>query len=58
MDVKLADNELAFLAAKGDGDAFRALLERHYERVFRIAYRFSGKREDAENVAQSVDRVQ
>ena len=42
------------LAAKGDGDAFRALLERHYDRVFRIALRFSGRREDAEDVAQDV----
>lgn len=54
MDVKTDDNELAFLAAKGDGDAFRALLERHYDRVFRIALRFSGRREDAEDVAQDV----
>jgi len=54
LDVKLADNDLALLAAKGDGDAFRALLERHYDRVFRIALRFSGRREDAEDVAQDV----
>ena len=58
MDVKTADNatdnSLALLAARGDGDAFRALLERHYDRVFRIALRFSGKREDAEDVAQDV----
>ena len=54
MDVNVADNDLAMLAAKGDGDAFRALLERHYDRVFRIALRFSGKREDAEDVAQDV----
>ena len=54
MDVNVADNDLAMLAAKGDGDAFRALLERHYDRVFRIAYRFCGKREDAEDVAQDV----
>ena len=54
MDVTVADNDLALLAAKGDGDAFRALLERHYDRVFRIALRFSGRREDAEDVAQDV----
>ncbi len=54
MDVNVADNDLAMLAAKGDGDAFRALLERHYDRVFRIAFRFSGRREDAEDVAQDV----
>ena len=54
MDVNVADNDLALLAAKGDGDAFQALLERHYDRVFRIALRFSGRREDAEDVAQDV----
>ena len=54
MDVNVADNDLAMLAAKGDGDAFQALLERHYDRVFRIAFRFSGRREDAEDVAQDV----
>lgn len=54
MDVTTTDNDLALLAAKGDGDAFRALLERHYDRVFRIALRFSGGREDAEDVAQDV----
>lgn len=54
MDVTTTDNDLALLAAKGDGDAFGALLERHYDRVFRIAYRFCGRREDAEDVAQDV----
>lgn len=54
MDAPLNDNDLAMLAAKGDGDAFRTLLERHYDRVFRIALRFIGRREDAEDVAQDV----
>jgi len=54
LDVNVADNDLARLAARGDGDAFRALLERHYDRVFRIALRFCGRREDAEDVAQDV----
>lgn len=48
------DNQLARLAAKGDGDAFRALLERHYDAIFRIAYRFCGHREEAEDIAQDV----
>lgn len=54
MGVNTADNELAFLAAKGDGDAFQALIERHYDCVFRIALKFSGRREDAEDVVQDV----
>ncbi|MDJ0613840.1 MAG: sigma-70 family RNA polymerase sigma factor [Rhizobiaceae bacterium] len=48
------DNSLALLAAKGDGDAFRQLLETHYDRMFRIAYRFCGHREAAEDIAQDV----
>jgi len=54
LDLTTPDNELATLAAKGDGDAFQALLERHYDRVFRIALGISGRREDAEDVAQDV----
>lgn len=48
------DKALALLAAKGDGDAFRQLLEVHYDLIFRVAYRFCGHREEAEDVAQDV----
>jgi len=54
LNAIVADNDLARLAARGDGDAFRALLERHYDRIFRIALRFCGRREDAEDIAQEV----
>lgn len=54
MDKKIDDNELAAKAAKGDAAAFRYLLERHYDSVYRIAFRFSGQREDAEDLAQDV----
>ena len=52
--MKTGDNELAARAAKGDAAAFQILLERHYDSVFRIAFRFSGLREDAEDIAQDV----
>ncbi len=52
--MKTSDNELAAQAAKGDAVAFRALLERHYDSVYRIAYRFIANREDAEDIAQEV----
>lgn len=42
------------MAGEGDGQAFGLLLERHYDRIFRIALRFTGLREDAEDVAQDV----
>ncbi|MGI9463887.1 MAG: RNA polymerase sigma factor, partial [Aestuariivirgaceae bacterium] len=48
------DDELAMRAGAGDGQAFRVLLERHYDRIYRLAYRFFGSREDAEDVAQDI----
>lgn len=48
------DNQLALLAARGDGDAFQCLLERHYDMMFRVAYRFCSHREEAEDIAQDV----
>jgi len=52
--MKTGDNELAARAAGGDAAAFQTLLERHYDHVYRIAYRFCGLREDAEDIAQEV----
>src|SRR5689334_17927910 len=39
-------------AREGDGDAFRALVERHSRSVFRLAYRMTGNEQDAEDVVQ------
>src|SRR5687767_15488251 len=36
----------------GDDDAFRELVERHGRAVFRVAYRVTGRVEDAEDVVQ------
>jgi RNA polymerase sigma-70 factor (ECF subfamily) len=36
----------------GDHDAFRHLVERHSRSVFRLAYRFTGDEQDAEDVVQ------
>ena len=54
MRMSTGDNELAGWAAAGDADAFRALLERHYDGIFRLAFRFTGNRADAEDIAQDV----
>lgn len=39
-------------ARQGDGDAFRVLVERHSQTVFRLAFRMTGNAQDAEDVVQ------
>ena len=41
-------------AQKGDRDAFEALLRRYYDVMYRIAYRWSGSKADAEDITQNV----
>jgi RNA polymerase sigma factor (sigma-70 family) len=53
-DVQASDSSLALLAARGDRVAFSELVERHYDYIFRIACKWSGKRSDAEDIAQDV----
>ncbi len=52
--MKSDDNELAMRAGSGDAAAFQVLLERHYDLIYRIALRFTGMREDAEDLAQDI----
>jgi RNA polymerase sigma-70 factor (ECF subfamily) len=39
-------------ARGGDQDAFRVLVERHSRTIYRLAYRMTGRAEDAEDVVQ------
>jgi RNA polymerase sigma-70 factor, ECF subfamily len=39
-------------ARQGDSDAFRALVERHSQQAFRLAFRLTGNEQDAEDVVQ------
>ncbi len=48
------DQDLAKSAAQGDAASFQTLLERHYDSIYAVAYRYSGLREDAEDIAQDV----
>ena len=48
------DDSLARRAAAGDTEAFAALPERHYERVYRVAARVLGDTGEAGDVAQDV----
>ncbi len=45
---------LARDAAGGDAAAFRRLCEAHYMNVYKFAYKWTGRREDAEDVVQEV----
>ena len=48
------DMELAKRAAAGDRAAFASLVERHYDFIYRIAYRWCGSVDDAQDVAHDV----
>ena len=49
-----ADSELVARANGGDAGAFSALLERHYDTIFRIALRSLANRQDAEDITQDI----
>jgi RNA polymerase sigma-70 factor (ECF subfamily) len=46
------DDVLAGRAGRGDAAAFRTLVERHQQRALALAWRLTGTRDDAEEVAQ------
>lgn len=48
------DNALAMAAGEGDRAAFAALIDRHYDRIFRFAWRLTGAADQAEDLAQDV----
>lgn len=48
------DSELVAWARSGERAAFETLLRRHYDRIHRIAWRMTGSRHDAEDIAQDV----
>ena len=54
MRMETSDEELARAAATGDAAAFAALLERHYDRLFALAFRLTGSRAEAEDLTQDI----
>ena len=48
------DELLALAAAGGDRSAFSALLSRHYDRIFGLAYRLTGQQAEAEDLTQDI----
>ena len=48
------DGQLMAAVARGDADAFRMIVERHSGALYRLAYRFTGRASEAEDVVQDV----
>ena len=49
-----SDPDLIGRARDGDREAFGRLVERHYDFIYRVAWRWAGNRADAEDIAQDV----
>jgi len=54
MRMETSDEALATAAANGDAQAFDLLTSRHYDRLFRFAWRLTGTRHDAEDLAHDI----
>src|SRR5947208_3345850 len=50
--MELTDAAAVSRARGGDADAFRLLVDRHSNAVFRVAYRMTGNEHDADDVVQ------
>jgi RNA polymerase sigma-70 factor (ECF subfamily) len=54
MRMETGDDDLARAAARGDKAAFAALLSRHYDRLFRLCFRLTGRQHTAEDLTQDI----
>lgn len=54
MKMTVSDKDLALTAAGGDAEAFALVLDRHYDKMFGLAYKLTGRREMAEDIVQDV----
>jgi RNA polymerase sigma-70 factor (ECF subfamily) len=52
MEMEGSDGVAVAQVQAGDREAFRALVERHSQTIFRVAFRMTGKEEDAEEIVQ------
>ena len=52
--METSDEDLALAAGNGDAEAFSALLARHYDRIYRVAFRVLGSVAEAEDATQDV----
>lgn len=54
MRMTVSDQSLAQAAGNGDAQAFSTLIEKHYEGVFRLAFRLTGAKAEAEDLTQDI----
>ena len=54
MLMSVDNNNLALAAAGGDATAFSTLLERQYDRLFRLCFRLTGSQTEAEDLTQDI----
>ena len=54
MLMETPDETLATAAAGGDRAAFTVLVQRHYDRIYGLAYRLTGARAEAQDMAQDI----
>ncbi len=54
MRMTTDDRSLGLAAAGGDAAAFASLLERHYDRMFGLAFRLTGIQAEAEDLTQDI----
>ena len=54
MLMETDDETLARAAASGDRAAFGLLLQRHYDRIYGLAYRLTGSRAEAQDLTQDI----
>lgn len=52
MHTDIHDDSLLRTAWSGDEQAFAQLLDRHYDQIYRFAFRWSGNKADAEDITQ------
>ncbi|WP_198389334.1 RNA polymerase sigma factor [Roseovarius faecimaris] len=52
--MTVSDESLARAAAAGDPEAFSSLLQRHYDGVYRLAFRLTGVQAEAEDLTQDI----
>jgi RNA polymerase sigma-70 factor (ECF subfamily) len=54
MRMTVSDEDMALAAQNGDGQAFASLIARQYDRLFRLCFRLTGSKHEAEDLTQDI----